>query len=107
MKAIYFLILFVIVLNRSLKERIGIILNNEEFLFQVKEVVNSIKSKNIPKIISTLSDTYLKTKNGTFPCFFYPCEYCKDIESYNKCRNSCWSGWFCDLECLDACEDYC
>ena len=107
MKAIYFLILFVIVANRSLKERIDIILKNEEFLFQVNDVVNSLKSKNLPKIFSTLSDTYLKTKNGTFPCFFYPCVYCKDYESYKKCQDTCWSGWFCDLECLDECEKYC
>ena len=107
MKVIYFLILFVIVSNRTLKERIDIILNNEEFRSQAKDVINSFKSKNLPKIISTLSDTYLKVKNGTYPCFFYPCIYCKDYESYKKCQDRCWSGFFCDPECLDECEQYC
>ena len=108
MKVIYFLILFLIVSNRLLEDKIKIVLENEEFLNQVTDVVNTFKSKDLTKIISTLSDFYLKTKNGTFPCFFSPCEICKDYENYQKCSDTCWSGFFCNPECLDNCElTYC
>ena len=107
MKFIYFL-LFLIISSRHLKEKVKIILENEEFWTQANKVINSFKSKNLTRIISTLSDSYLKTKNGTFPCFFYPCEFCKDYENYRKCFDTCWSGFFCNLECIDNCEEvYC
>ena len=107
MKAIYILILFTIVTSLTLKERIKTIFENEDFLIQVTNVINSIKSKNWTNILYELNDTYEKIKNGTYPCLLYPCDICEDLESYKKCQNTCWSGFFCDIECLNECEKYC
>ena len=107
MKIIYCLILFAIVSSISLKERAQKILENKDFLIQAKDVVNSFKSKNITNIVSTLNDTLDKIKNGAYPCFFFPCEVCKDLENYKICQNTCWSGFFCDTDCLKECKKYC
>ena len=104
MKKILFLFLLTLITCKTTEEKIEIVLENEDFKAQMKKVIDSFKSEDIFTIISTLFETYSKIKNGTYPCFFAPCEICKDVIEYKKCANKCWAGMILDDKCLELCE---
>ena len=108
MKVLFFLMLFITIsCRKTLEERMKIILKNKDFMSQVTKVMDSFKSKNFTEISYTLVDTYFKIKN-LGECLLIPCDTCKDREAYKKCSNNCWRELFCDVECLDKCEEiYC
>ena len=108
MKVAFFMMLLITMsCRKTLEERIKIILENKEFMSQVTKVIDSFKSKNFTYISNTLVETYFKVKNSG-ECLLIPCDTCKDREAYKKCSKNCWSGFFCNVECLDRCEDiYC
>ena len=101
---ILLLFLLTLISCKTLEEKIKIVLENEDFKTQINKVVDSFKSKDVNAIISTLLETYSKIKNGEYPCFFAPCEVCKDVIEYKKCANKCWAGMILDDKCLELCE---
>ena len=107
MKYIYFLILFILVSNTSLEDRIKYVLEEEDFQGQLNKVFGSFKSQNLNEIFSTLDETFSKIKNMNY-CLLMPCDTCKDRDGYKICDNHCWNGLLVDSECVDKCYDtYC
>ena len=102
MKRILLVFLFSLIASRALEEKIRIVSENKDSKTKEDKAVDSFKSKN--EDISSLSESDSKVKNGAYPCFFAPCEICKDETQYKKCANKCWAGMMLDDSCIELCE---
>ena len=108
MKPIILLFLLSLITCKTTLDKIVCLVENEKLINELVKVVDSIKSKDFQKIISTLSLAYLNGKDEVKKCLSdkenEPVLRIRNPAELKKCKTACGDKYY-DEACIARCYE--